>query len=150
VILRAKGTFRGFVAQAVLLGLAAVAFADEKVVLSDGLAPGEYDLTADTRSGKKPHKRGGLLVLAQFDAKSELAGDYRLFGWTEVDFKKLGAPIDAAATPAQSRDPDNPGVLLWVPPVGSEGLTASFKVHQPHPGRGKRFDLRRVLKGPGG
>jgi hypothetical protein len=121
--------------QVVLLASGANGSAAEKNVPTPiELAPGEYELTADVVSASQQVLQSkGSLVLRKVAVTNQLATRYQLFGWTEVEFRKLGAPIDESATPAQSRDPDNPGVLLLLLPPGSERLFKHFKVR---PSRG--------------
>jgi hypothetical protein len=80
------------------------------------LAPGDYELVADVDRGAVSSKQEshGRLSLRSFDTNCPLSEQYRFFGWTSVDFKGLGAPVQG--TRADSRDPENPGVLVWIPP----------------------------------
>jgi len=61
-------------------------------------------------------RKTGLLSARPLTAGDRIAEGYRLYGWTDVDFQKLGAPIDASGVPGESRDPENPGILVWFPP----------------------------------
>jgi hypothetical protein len=82
------------------------------------LTAGDYQLVADVMSaqGHMTRHATGTLHLRAFESANRPRGplDYRLFGWTDVDFMKIGAPIAPSATPGTSQDPDNPGVFAIV------------------------------------
>ena len=120
----------------VILSLAADARAGEKRAIPPiGLAPGDYELTVDATSGTKTGQRSeGRLSLRRFDtANQHLAGKYQFFGWTDVDFKRVGAPICASDTPPESKDPEHPGVLVLLPPddIKRRGLAEVSGISQP-------------------
>src|SRR5688500_7570049 len=78
----------------------------------------EYQLVAVV-DGSKPHLESrGRLTLHADNPATQRSGNhpYRFWGWTSVDFIKLGAPIDTSATPSASTDPENPGVVVLIPP----------------------------------
>jgi len=81
------------------------------------LTAGDYELVAHASSGDKAgQRRKGTLYLRPFGKTDQPVGpEYGLYGWTDVDFRELGAPIDHDGTPGDSQDPDNPGVLVFVP-----------------------------------
>jgi hypothetical protein len=80
------------------------------------LARGDYDFEAEcTLRCQKTVRKTGILALRPMTAGDQVAEGFRLYGWTDVDFQKLGAPIDASGVPSESRDPENPGVLVWYP-----------------------------------
>jgi hypothetical protein len=80
------------------------------------LTAGDYELVADANSGGQAgRQRRGALHLQPFrEVDQPLARKYGLYGWTDVDFRKLGAPIGEVDTPGDSDDPENPGVLVLV------------------------------------
>jgi hypothetical protein len=82
------------------------------------LTAGDYKLVAEVSSaqGRPTRHATGTLHLRAFENANRPRGplDYRFFGWTDVDFTKMGAPIAPRAIPATSQDPDNPGVLAIV------------------------------------
>jgi len=91
------------------------------------LNPGEYELTAsaDTRA-KATRSVTGQLSLRNLVPVREIYGTpYRLYGWSNVDFRALGAPV-ASPKAASSQDPENPGVLVWEPPPWSAELLRSM------------------------
>jgi hypothetical protein len=81
------------------------------------LTAGDYELVADASSGGQAgRQRKGTLHLRPFgEVDQSFSRKYVLYGWTDVDFRKLGAPIGDVDTPGDSEDPDNPGVLVVVP-----------------------------------
>ncbi len=81
------------------------------------LTAGDYDLIADADSGGKAGREvKGSVHLRPFRRMDPSFGrQYELYGWTDVDFRKLGAPISDADTPGSSEDSENPGVLVLVP-----------------------------------
>jgi hypothetical protein len=113
-----------------MLSLAGGTRATEKVPApAVALDPGDYELVLDQLSRAtvgQPSK--GRLVLRELRAGHDLRSrGYRLYGWTDVDLKRLRAPLDASSTPGDSRDPDSPGVLVLVPSPQFNG----FGVAQP-------------------
>jgi hypothetical protein len=114
---------------AVLASLSLAAGAEAGGQPAVRLAAGEYEIVADVGSGAKVSRQSkGNLSLRVLNAGSDLRkSGYQLYGWTDIDWKKLGAPMDASSTPGNSRDPDSPGVLVLVPPSGFKG----FGVSQP-------------------
>ena len=120
----------------VFLALAADAHSSEQGATPPvGLVSGDYEMTVDATSGTKTGQQSkGRLFLRRFDTTNQLlAGKYRFFGWTDVDFKRLGAPIGASDTPPESKDPEHPGVLVLIPPLGvnSRALAAVSGISQP-------------------
>jgi hypothetical protein len=99
---------------------------------SYALQPGEYELTVEGASPlKRRPTRKGALLLRKWVASDEVPPDlYPLYGWTDVDLKDMGFPLDASKPPPDSQDPNNPGVLVFVAPPRYDGLFESFKVHQ--------------------
>jgi hypothetical protein len=95
------------------------------------LSVGEYDLVVT--AGSKPRLEGsGRLSLRSYTSITQLPHyasirqrrvdhSYRLYGWTNVDFIKLGAPVGPSETP-DSRDPASPGVIVMFPPAGFKEL----------------------------
>jgi hypothetical protein len=101
----------------------------ERIELSDG----EYDLVVTAGSQPRLEGRGRLSLRAYTSITPPSKDDpYRLHGWTNVDFIKLGAPVGPSATP-DSRDPANPGVLVMVPPSSFRELQErnAFRVARP-------------------
>jgi hypothetical protein len=96
------------------------------------LAPGEYELSVEGMSRTKESlTRKGGLSLREWHASNQVSTDlYPLYGWTNIDFKDMGAPFDAASIPPASQDPENPGVIVFVAPPRYDGLFKSFKVRQ--------------------
>jgi hypothetical protein len=87
------------------------------------LPAGDYELLAEADSGARAGRRErGTLSLRPFGAVDpSLDRQHGLYGWTDVDFGRLGAPVGRTGTPADSRDPENPGVLVFVPPRDLDG-----------------------------
>jgi hypothetical protein len=81
------------------------------------LTAGDYEFVADANSGGEVGRHGkGTLHLRRFgEVDQSFSRRDGLYGWTDVDFRKLGAPIGDADTPGDSEDPENPGVLVLVP-----------------------------------
>jgi hypothetical protein len=100
--------------------------AGEQSVARIALAAGDYEIAADVGTGAKDVRQSkGTLSLRDLSAGNELRKlGYQLYGWSDLDWRKLGAPMDAASTPGNSRDPDSPGVLVLVPPSGFKGFGA--------------------------
>jgi len=96
------------------------------------LAPGEYELSVQgTSRSKAALTRKGSLSLRKWHASNQVSTDlYPLYGWTNIDFKDMGTPLDAASMPPDSQDPENPGVVVFVAPPRYDGLFKSFKVRQ--------------------
>jgi hypothetical protein len=113
------------------LSFIASAFAAERAP-SYVLAPGEYELSVEGSSRSKLElSRKGSLSLRKWHASNQVSTDlYPLYGWTNIDFKDMGIPLDAASMPPVSQDPENPGVLVFVAPSRYDGLFKSFKVRQ--------------------
>lgn len=80
----------------------------------------DYALTAEATIGpRRGQARTGIVTLTQ-DGEPDAPGSQgRLRGWTDVDFRSLGAPIGAGDTPASSQDRNNPGVVVLSPPHGA-------------------------------
>lgn len=87
------------------------------------LPAGDYELVADADSGARAGRQEkGTLHLRPFGAvDSSLDRQHGLYGWTDVDFGRLGAPIGETDTPGDSRDPANPGVLVFLLPRDVDG-----------------------------
>jgi hypothetical protein len=87
-----------------------------------GLAAGENKLTVHAtswRHGGFPRDAEGSLSLRQLKGQRDLLDrGYQLYGSTNVDFQALGATL--ADTPADSQDPENPGVLTFPARPGSD------------------------------
>jgi hypothetical protein len=79
-----------------------------------GLAAGEYKLTLHVTSWRHagfPLDAEGSLSLRQLKGQRDLLGrGFQLYGWTDVDFRALGATL--GETPPTSQDPESPGVLV--------------------------------------
>jgi hypothetical protein len=90
------------------------------------LSPGDYDLLLDATSGSKTGQRSeGILTLRRIGAADQPPrGEHTLYGWTDTDLANVGAPLCPSDTPANSHDPQNPGVLVWKP-------SSEFKSGQP-------------------
>jgi hypothetical protein len=97
------------------------------------LAAGDYELVAEDTSGWlfTRQSRGSLSLRPVDMANADLARKYELYGWTDVDFKKLRAPFDASDIPGDSRDPHNPGVLVMSLPPGFRGFDVPQPAHAP-------------------
>jgi hypothetical protein len=90
-----------------------------------GLVAGTYKLTAHVtyRPTRTSDSSGltadaeGSLTLRQFEGQREpLDRKYPLYGWTDVDFRALGATL--GETPSSSQDPENVGVVIvTLPPI---------------------------------
>lgn len=85
---------------------------------------GDYWLHIEaTRRVSRRRSADGTLALRLLTAEIDDGLGHPYHGWTDVDFRSLGAAIDATAVPASSRDPENPGILAVTIPAAAEGLT---------------------------
>ena len=87
------------------------------------LRPGAYRLTlvAERGSHKRASAEGQLtLVPASASDKSPITGEVAqdiygppwFYGWTNLDFRRVGAPVCYVSPSPASRDPVRPGVLM--------------------------------------
>ena len=84
------------------------------------LAPGEYRLVLRATTGRQ----AGRSAVGRLHLEAAIAGqrgDIVLWGWTDIDFLPVGAPMLDEATPPLSHDPQAPGVVV----VGS-GVRSSL------------------------
>ncbi len=95
----------------------------EKAAEGFELSLGEFDLAVRAGplldDGSEPRQESrGRLSLRSYSATNppRERNPYRLYGWTDVDFIKLRAPIDKSDTPGSSEDPENPGVIVYFTP----------------------------------
>jgi hypothetical protein len=108
----------------------------ERVEPSPGeveLSAGEYELVVIAGTNPVEESRGRLSLRAtSASATPAYRQQYPLYGWTSVDFIKIGAPVDVSAGP-ESKDPDNPGVLVLSPGPGFKELQErnAFRVARP-------------------
>lgn len=116
----------------VVCSLATRADAAQQEVPAVGVVAGDYELTASTDSiPNAKRERRGHLVLRDLIVVRELFGTpCRLYGWTDVDFRSLGAPIAKSDTPPDSKDPENPGVLVLEPTPAFAKIMKSMKLRK--------------------
>jgi len=117
-----------------VLSVAANADAAEARPAAIEIDAGDYDLTVSANAPAKAKREvSGHLFLRSLVPTRELFGTTcRLYGWTDVDFSALGAPVRRSAP--RSRDPENPGILAWQPPPAlAENMKSmkSRKIAQP-------------------
>jgi hypothetical protein len=99
---------------------------------SYALVPGEYELVVEgaSRLKTKPVRKGSLSLRKWRGGDQVSTALYPLYGWTDINLRNLGMPLDASSVPSASKDPENPGVRVFVAPPRYDGLFKSFKVHQ--------------------
>src|SRR3954447_17348672 len=90
-----------FLIVGVVCFVATRAYALDKEPATIEVAAGDYELTASADSiPTAKRERRGNLVLRNLAAAREVFGTpCRLYGWTDVDFRSLGAPIAKSDTP---------------------------------------------------
>ena len=109
------------------------AHAVDKPAVALELLAGEYELSVSAEAAFSAKRdMSGHLRLRDLGAGRRLFGSIcHLYGWTDVDFRSLGAPIGKSDTPPDSRDPENPGVLIWEPSPAFANTMKSRKITQP-------------------
>jgi len=113
-----------------LLAVSSVARSEkEPAVATPEFIAGDFTLRVEaTKRVKKRMSVTASLTLRPLTSDFDDGLGHPYYGWTDIDFRGLGAAIDAKAVSPDSRDPENPGVLAVSIPPGMGGLARYLQV----------------------